>query len=82
MFAALLFAFVLPALSAPLIYLVGKKSVKISASILLVVSMLVFCFLSFTIPKVLSEGKYVESYRWISSLGSSVTLFVDGISLP
>jgi len=78
----LLFAFVLPALSAPLIYLAGKRSVKISAAILLIVSILVLFFLSITIPTVSSEGRSSESYRWISSLGSSVKLFVDGISLP
>jgi len=78
---ALLFAFILPALSAPLIYLAGRRTEKISAAILLIVSVLVLFLLSTTIPKVSSEGRYSESYRWISNLDSSVKLFVDGMSL-
>ncbi len=82
MYGLLFFAFILPLLSSPMIYLAGKRSVKISAAILSIVSLLVLSFFLFVIPKVSYERKYVESYSWISNINSSLTLFVDGVSLP
>ena len=80
MMAPLLFTLLLPLISLPFIYLLGRKP-KVAALIVTVSSILDLAFLAMTAPTVLSEGKYVESYRWIPMLGSPLTLFVDGISL-
>ena len=80
MMAPLLFTLLLPLISLPFIYLLGRKP-KAAALIVTVSSILDLAFLAMTAPTVLSEGKYVESYRWIPMLGSPLTLFVDGISL-
>jgi NADH-quinone oxidoreductase subunit M len=77
----LLIALMLPALAIPVVYGVGKKSAKIAALILALISLVSLSLLLTLIPTVLSQGQYVESYYWIPSLGSAFTLFVDGISL-
>ena len=78
---ALLFALLLPGFFVPIVYLVGKKSARTAAVVTLLFSGLDLFFLLTTLPEVLSKGKYVESYYWMPALGSSLTLFVDGISL-
>jgi len=77
----LLIALLLPALSIPVIYGVGKKSAKTAALFLALISLVSLSLLLTLIPTVLNEGQYVESYYWIPTLGSAFTLFVDGISL-
>jgi NADH-quinone oxidoreductase subunit M len=77
----LLIALMLPALAIPVVYGVGKKSAKIAALLLALISLVSLSLLLTLIPTVLSQGQYVESYYWIPSLGSAFTLFVDGISL-
>ena len=77
----LLIALMLPALAIPIVYTIGKKSAKIAALILTLISLISLSILLTLIPTVLNEGQYVESYYWIPSLGSAFTLFVDGISL-
>jgi proton-translocating NADH-quinone oxidoreductase chain M len=79
--AVLLFTLLLPVFSVPIAYLVGKKSARTAAIVVLSFSMLDLLFLLTTIPVVLSEGRHVESYYWMPILGSPLTLFVDGISL-
>ena len=71
----------LPALSIPIVYGVGKKSAKNAALILTLIALISLTLLLTLIPTVLNEGQYIESYYWIPSLGSAFTLFVDGISL-
>jgi NADH-quinone oxidoreductase subunit M len=77
----LLIALMLPALAIPIVYGVGKKSAKIAALFLALISLVSLSLLLTLIPTVLNEGQYIESYYWIPSLGSAFTLFVDGISL-
>jgi len=77
----LLIALMLPALAIPIVYGVGKKSAKIGAIILAILSLVSLSLILTLIPTVLNEGQYIESYYWIPTLGSAFTLFVDGISL-
>jgi NADH-quinone oxidoreductase subunit M len=80
----LLSALLLPTLAVPIIYLVGKKSAKAAAILLALVALVDIALLLTTVPIILDAAagyKYVESYVWIPVLGSSFTLFVDGISL-
>ena len=77
----LLIALMLPALSIPLVYGIGKNSSKIAALFLALISLVSLSLLLTLIPTVLNEGQYIESYYWIPTLGSAFTLFVDGISL-
>jgi NADH-quinone oxidoreductase subunit M len=77
----LLIALLLPALSIPVVYGVGKKSAKTAALFLALISLVSLSLLLTLIPTVLNEGQYVESYYWIPTLGSAFILFVDGISL-
>lgn len=77
----LLIALLLPALSIPIVYGVGRKSAKIAALILALISLVSLSLILTLVPTVLSQDQYIESYHWIPTLGSSFTLFVDGISL-
>ena len=77
----LLIALMLPVLAIPIVYGIGKKSAKIAALILAILSLISLSLLLTLVPTVLNEGQYIESYYWIPSLGSAFTLFVDGISL-
>ncbi|MDH5794517.1 MAG: hypothetical protein OEZ24_00265, partial [Candidatus Bathyarchaeota archaeon] len=77
----LLATFLLPAVFVPIVYLVGRESVRRSAYAGLLASVIDLFLLLTTLPKVLSVGKYSESYHWIPMLGSPLTLFVDGMSL-
>jgi len=80
----LLLALTLPTLAVPVVYLMGKKSAKAAAVLLALIALADIALLSTTVPIVLdpaTEHRYVESYYWIPVLGSSFTLFVDGISL-
>jgi NADH-quinone oxidoreductase subunit M len=77
----LLIALLLPALAIPVVYGIGKKSAKIAALVLTLLSLVSLSLLLTLVPTVLNEGQYIESYYWIPSLGSAFTLFVDGISL-
>ena len=77
----LLIALMLPVLAIPIVYGIGKKSARIAALILAVLSLISLSLLLTLIPTVLNEGQYIESYYWIPSLGSAFTLFVDGVSL-
>jgi NADH-quinone oxidoreductase subunit M len=77
----LLIALLLPALSIPIVYVVGRKSAKTAALILASISLVSLSLLLTLVSTVLGQGQYVESYYWIPTLGSAFTLFVDGISL-
>jgi len=79
----LLLTLILPTLAVPVVYLTGKKSAKVAAVLVALIAIADIALLFTTVPVVLdsAEHKYVESYYWIPVLGSSFTLFVDGISL-
>jgi len=79
----LLLTLLLPTLGVLVVYLTGKKSAKAAAILIALIALADIALLSTTVPIVLdsAEHKYVESYYWIPVLGSSFTLFVDGISL-
>ncbi|MDH5362135.1 MAG: NADH-quinone oxidoreductase subunit M [Aigarchaeota archaeon] len=79
--AALLWTIVLPAFATPLIYFLGRRSQKLAAIALIASSVLAMGVLATTAPVVMSEGRYVEPYSWIPMLGSTFSLFVDGVSL-
>ncbi|MDH5482071.1 MAG: NADH-quinone oxidoreductase subunit M [Candidatus Bathyarchaeota archaeon] len=82
----LLLTLLMPTLAVPIVYLLGKKSVKAAALLVALIAIADIALLLTTVPVVLdsapaAEHKYVESYYWIPILGSSFTLFVDGVSL-
>lgn len=79
--AILIWTLVLPAFAAPFIYFLGRKSQKLAATALVVSSVLAMGVLATTVPLVMSQGRYVEPYSWIPMLGSTFSLFVDGVSL-
>ena len=79
----LLLTLILPTLAVPIVYLMGKRSVKVAAILVALIAIADIVLLSTTIPIILNETdhKYVEPYYWIPVLGSYFTLFVDGVSL-
>ena len=79
----LLLTLLLPTLAVPVVYLTGKKSAKAAAILVALIALVDIALLSTTVPSILDspEPTYVESYQWIPVLGSSFTLFVDGVSL-
>ncbi len=80
----LLLVMVLPVLSAPLAYLLGRKSPKTAASLISLICLIEIALLLTIAPQILNSAdhKYVESYSWIPTIYASLTLFADGISLP
>jgi NADH-quinone oxidoreductase subunit M len=72
----------LPAMGVPFVYLTGKKSAKVAAILVALIALADIALLSTTAPIILNDAshKYIESYYWIPVLGSSFTLFVDGVS--
>ena len=80
---ALLSVFILPTLSVPFVYLVGKKSVKAAALFFALIAIINIALVATTIPAVLNNAnhRYIESYNWIPILNAKFTLFVDGISV-
>jgi NADH-quinone oxidoreductase subunit M len=78
---ALLSSLLIPCLAAPIAYALGKKSDKVAALVVALVSLIDLYLLYTTLPTIAANGRYVESYYWMPMLGSTLTLFVDGISL-
>jgi NADH-quinone oxidoreductase subunit M len=80
---ALLLVFLLPALSVPFVYLVGKKSPKAAAIIVALLALVSIALVLTTVPTIMESAnhRYVESYEWIPMLQSEFTLFADGISV-
>ncbi|MGB8779164.1 MAG: NADH-quinone oxidoreductase subunit M [Candidatus Bathyarchaeia archaeon] len=80
----LLLTLLLPAFAVPVVYLTGKRSPKAAAILLALIALTDIALLLSTVPTILDPTtghKYVESYSWIPVLNSSLTLFVDGVSL-
>jgi len=80
----LLLTLLLPTLAVPVVYLIGKKSSKGAAILVAIIAVIDIALLSTTVSAILNPAtghEYFESYDWIPVLGSSFTLFVDGIGL-
>ncbi len=79
---ALLAVFTIPTLSIPFVYFTGKKSPKYAALFIALIALVNIALLLTTIPTILnsSSHQYIESYNWVSIIGTSFTLFADGIS--
>jgi len=74
----------LPTLAVPIVYLIGKRSAKAAAILVALIALADITLLLTMVPVVLDQATghvYIESYYWIPVLGSSFTLFVDGVSL-
>ncbi|MGF3523224.1 MAG: hypothetical protein ACQXXJ_09070, partial [Candidatus Bathyarchaeia archaeon] len=80
----LLSVLLLPVLSAPLVYLAGRKSAKSAAILISLIAVATLTLVLTTVPTILNSpnNRYVEDYPWIPVLNSNFTLFVDGVSLP
>ncbi len=80
---ALLSVFIIPTISIPFVYLVGKKSAKFAAIFVALIALINLALIVTTIPEVLnsSNHRYVETYQWIQILQAKFNLFVDGISV-
>jgi len=71
-------------LAVPIVYLIGKRSAKAAAILVALIALADITLLLTMVPVVLDQATghvYIESYYWIPVLGSSFTLFVDGVSL-
>lgn len=81
-FPALLAVFLIPTLSVPFVYLVGKKSHKGAAIFVALIALISLGLILSTVPEVLNstDHVHVERYDWIPIINASFTLFVDGIS--
>ena len=80
---ALLAVFAIPTISIPFVYLTGKKSPKAAAIFVALIAIINMVLVLTTVPTVLNSSthQYVESYKWISVINTSFTLFTDGISV-
>jgi NADH-quinone oxidoreductase subunit M len=79
----LLSVFAITSICIPLVYLVGKKSVKGAAFFVAAIAALNMALVASTIPTILESAshQYIEEYPWIPSiLDTKFTLFTDGIS--
>jgi NADH-quinone oxidoreductase subunit M len=80
----LLLTLLLPTLAVPVVYIVGKRHPQAPPFLITAIALADIALLLTMIPLMLNpstENRYVESYYWIPMLGSSFTLFIDGISL-
>lgn len=79
---ALLAVFAIPTISAPFVYLTGRKSPKAAAIFVALIALVNLLLIFSTVPAIFNNAnhRYVETYAWISILNSSFSLFVDGIS--
>ena len=80
---ALLAVFAIPTLSIPFVYLTGKKSPKYAALFIALIAIVNIALLLTTVPTILNSQshQYIESYQWVPVIGTSFSLFVDGISV-
>ncbi len=78
---ALGYMILITSLSIPVVYLVGRRSPKGAATILLAACLADLALLYTTTSEVIPIGRHIEEYVWIPVLGTTFTLFVDGIGL-
>jgi NADH-quinone oxidoreductase subunit M len=84
MLGTLLLTLLLPTLSIPVVYIVGKRYPNAPPFIIVSIALFDMILLLTKVPLMLDPStgnRYIESYYWIPMLGSSFTLFVDGVSL-
>jgi NADH-quinone oxidoreductase subunit M len=80
----LLSVFLIPAISIPFVYLVGKKSEKWAAIYVALIALVNILLVLSTVPSILNSSlhRYVEPYTWFTTGSTTVkfSLFTDGIS--
>ncbi len=80
----LLSVFLIPAISIPFVYFVGKKSEKWAAIFVALIALVNMLLVLSTVPSILNSSlhRYVEPYTWFTTGSTTVkfTLFTDGIS--
>ncbi len=77
----LLSVFAIPSISIPFVYLAGKKSPKIAASFVAAIALINMALVFSTIPSIISNGSYKETYTWIPTIiNTQFTLYLDGIA--
>ena len=79
----LLLSLLLPALAFPFVYFAGKKSAKAAALAIALITIANLALVLTTVPAVFNgpNNRYEEIYAWIPFFNSSLSFFVDGISL-
>jgi NADH-quinone oxidoreductase subunit M len=79
----LLASVLIPALSFPFVYFAGKKSAKLAALAITLITIADLALISTTIPAVLNgpNNRYEEILAWIPFFNSPLSFFVDGISI-
>ena len=77
---SLLLVFLLPILSLPFVYFVGKKSSKAAGTLVGLVAVANIGLVLTAVPTVITNSVYMETYDWIPVLNSHFSLFLDGIS--
>ena len=82
MYPLLLLVFLIPVLAIPFVYFTAKKSSKAAGLLVALIALVNIGLIGSTIPTILNSNpnRWVESYTWAKELGSSFTLFTDGIS--
>jgi len=78
---ALGYIILITSLSIPFIYLAGRRSPRIAAALLLLTYLLGLALLYSVVGEVTLSGYHIERYTWIPVLGTTFTLFVDGIGV-
>jgi len=84
MVPTLLATLLIPALGFPFVYLAGKKSAKLAAIAVVLLTLVDLALVLTTVPAVLNNANniYFENYAWLPAvLNTQFTLFVDGISV-
>jgi NADH-quinone oxidoreductase subunit M len=77
----LLSVFAVTSISIPFVYLAGKKSTKLAAIYVALITLLNIGLVASTIPSIMNNGSYRETYTWIPTIiNTQFTLYVDGIS--
>lgn len=79
----LLASVLIPALSFPFVYLAGKKSAKLAALAITLITIADLALVLTTVPTVLNgpNNRYEEILGWVPFFNSSLSFFVDGISI-
>ena len=79
----LLASILIPALAFPFVYFAGKKSAKLAALAITIITIVNLALILTTVPAVLNgpNNRYEEPIGFVPLFNSSLSFFVDGISL-
>ena len=78
----ILFAILLPFLTAALIPLVYRRFKVIPIGwIVLIIPVILFTFLSTYIPRIAKGESFMYTFKWIPSYGIDITIYLDGLSM-